>query len=167
MVCRLWNVTTGERLHELCGHEAETPPTHFTSMLYACAFSADGSRLATGDRVGHIVIWDTATSRSLTTLETPSLYTWDAVQRLRSIGGIRSLAFSPDGTQLAVGGVGHIGNVDGLEGPCRVEILDIARREKVHDFQGPNGIFNKLRLSTPRAGCARSAAARRRHRPHP
>jgi WD40 repeat protein len=143
MVCRLWNISTGQRLHELRGHEAQTP-THFTSMLYACAFSADGSKLATGDRVGHIVIWDTASGRSLTTLETPSLYTWDAVQRIRSIGGIRALAFSPDGTQLAVGGVGHIGNVDGLEGPARVEIVDIASRRKVHDFQGPNGIINKL-----------------------
>jgi WD40 repeat protein len=143
MVCRLWNVATGQRLFELRGHEAQTP-THFTSMLYACAFSADGSKLATGDRVGHIVIWDTATGRSLTTLETPSLYTWDAVQRIRSIGGIRALAFSPDGTQLAVGGVGHIGNVDGLEGPARVEIVDIGRREKVHEFQGPNAIINKL-----------------------
>ena len=143
MVCRLWNVTTGQRLFELRGHEAQTP-THFTSMLYACAFSADGSKLATGDRVGHVVIWDVASGRSLTTLEVPSLYTWDAVQRIRSIGGIRSLAFSPDGTQLAVGGVGHIGNVDGLEGPARVEIVDIASRQKVHEFQGPNGIYNKL-----------------------
>src|SRR4051794_30988307 len=73
MVCRLWNIATGERLHELRSHQTRTP-TNFTSMLYACAFSADGSKLATGDRVGHVVIWDVATGRSLTTLETPTLY---------------------------------------------------------------------------------------------
>ena len=34
------------------------------------------------------------------------MYTWDEVQRLRSIGGIRSLAFSTDQQTLAVGGMG-------------------------------------------------------------
>jgi WD40 repeat protein len=54
-------------------------------------------------------------------------------------------AFSPDGTQIAVGGVGQIGNVDGLSGPSRVEIHNWARRERVSDFQGQQqGLFNKL-----------------------
>lgn len=143
MVCRVWNAATGDAIHELRGHEATTP-TNFTSMLYCCAFSADGSRLATADRVGHIVVWDVRSGRQITTMEAPTLYTWDAVQRIRSIGGIRAVAFSPDGTQLAVGGVGQIGNVDGLEGPSRAEVFDIARRERIHFFTGPNGMFTKL-----------------------
>ena len=86
-------------------------------MLYCCAFSNDGTKLATGDRVGRVVIWNVANGERLSTVEVPSLYTWDATQRIRSIGGIRSLAFSPDGTQIAVGGIGQIGNVDGLSRP--------------------------------------------------
>jgi WD40 repeat protein len=144
MVCRLWNVASGERLRELRGHEERTP-THFGSMLYCCAFSNDGTKLATGDRVGRVVIWNVANGERLSTVEVPSLYTWDATQRIRSIGGARSLAFSPDGTQIAVGGVGQIGNVDGLAGPSRVEIHDWARRTRVHEFNGAQqGLFNRL-----------------------
>src|SRR5262245_21572607 len=143
MVCRIWNVATGERLHELRGHEPRTP-THFGSMLYVCVYSGDGRHLATGDRVGHVVIWDAASGRQLSAVEATTLYTWDGVQRIRSIGGVRGLAFSPDGTQLAVGGVGQIGNVDALQGPSRVEIFNWARRERVVEFTGQNGIINRL-----------------------
>jgi WD40 repeat protein len=143
MVCRVWNATTGEKLHELRGHEARTP-SHFSSMLYTCVFSADGRHLATGDRVGRVVIWDVAAGRQVGSVEAPTLYTWDGVQRIRSIGGVRALAFSPDGRHLAVGGVGQIGNVDALQGPTRVEIFDWARAERIHFFTGPNGIINHL-----------------------
>ncbi len=143
MVCRIWNVATGEKIHELRGHEERTP-THFGSMLYVCVFSNDGRHLATGDRVGHVVIWETATGRQVSAVEAPTLYTWDGTQRIRSIGGVRGLAFSPDGTQLAVGGVGQIGNVDALQGPSRVEIFEWNRGQRVHEFTGPQGIFNKL-----------------------
>lgn len=143
MVCRLWNTATGDRLLELRGH-AERTPTHFGSMLYCCTFSNDGRYLATGDRVGHVVIWDAATGREVSSVEAPLLYTWDGVQRIRSIGGVRGLAFSPDGTQLAVGGVGQIGNVDALQGPTRVEVFDWARRQRLFEFTGANGIINKL-----------------------
>jgi len=144
MICKLWNTTNGERIRELRGHEERTP-TGFGSMLYCCAFTNDGTKLATGDRVGRVVIWNVANGERLSTLEVPSLYTWDGVQRIRSIGGIRALAFSPDGTQIAVGGVGQIGNVDGLGGPSRVEIHDWSRRTRVHEFTGQQqGLVNKL-----------------------
>src|SRR5206468_214685 len=121
MVCRLWDAASGEQLHELRGHEGRTPQ-HFASMLYCCAFSPDGTHLATGDRVGHVIVWDVASGRQLSAVEAPTLYTWDGTQRIRSIGGVRGLAFSPDGLYLAVGGVGQIGNVDALQGPSRVEV---------------------------------------------
>src|SRR5207249_2217115 len=142
-VCRVWNAATGERLHELRGHQ-EMTPTHFRSSLYCCTFSADGQRLATGDRVGHVVVWEVASGRQLAAVEAPTLYTWDGVQRIRSIGGVRSLAFSPDGRHLAVGGVGQIGNVDALQGPSRVEVFDWERRERVLEFTGAQGIINRL-----------------------
>jgi WD40 repeat protein len=144
MVCRLWDAATGERRLELRGHDARTPQ-QFTSMLYTCAFSADGHTLATADRVGHVGIWEVPSGRSIASLEAPTFYTWDGVQRIRSIGGIRSLAFSPDGAHLAIGGVGRIGNVDGLEGPARVEVHDWSRGQRLYEFTGPNGIINYLR----------------------
>lgn len=123
MVCRLWQAADGKMVHELRGHDAVTPH-HFPSMLYAVAFSADGKHLATGDRVGRIVVWDVATGKQLQTLDASGLYTWDPTQRRHSIGGIRSVAFSPDGTQVVAGGVGKIGNIDHLDAPARLEVFD-------------------------------------------
>lgn len=143
MVCRLWNTGTGERVHELRGHQERTP-THFANMFYVCAFSADGRHLATADRIGHIVVWEASSGRQLAAMDAPTLYTWDGVQRIRSIGGIRGMAFSPDGTHLAVGGVGQINNVDALQGPSRVEVFNWSRRERVLEFTGQQGIVNKL-----------------------
>jgi WD40 repeat protein len=145
MVCRLWNIADGTKIRDLQGHQERTP-SHFTSMLYTCVFSADGRHLATGDRIGHVVIWETATGRQVGAIDAPLLYTWDGVQRNRSIGGVRALAFSPDGRQLAVGGVGQIGNVDALQGPTRVEIFDWARNQRIGEFTGPNGIINHVQF---------------------
>ncbi len=123
MLCKLWDAATGKLLRELKGHAAKTP-AHFNSMLYAVAFSADGKFVATGDKVGHVAIWETESGKPVGTVEAPTLYTFDAAQRMHSIGGIRSLAFSPDGKQLAVGGMGKVGNIDHLEGKGRVEVFD-------------------------------------------
>ena len=103
-------------------------------MLFAVAISSDGRRLATADKVGHIVIWDVESGRSLATLEAPELYTWDPVQRRHSIGGIRSLAFSLDGKTLAAGGSGKISNIDHLDGKAVVEIFDLETLERTHSF---------------------------------
>ena len=80
MVCRLWDVASGRMIRELRGH-AETTPHHFPSMLFACAISADGRLLVTGDKVGHVNIWERESGRKLASLEAPDLYTWDPVQR--------------------------------------------------------------------------------------
>ena len=122
MVCRLWDAETAKLKHELRGHEPMTP-TQFTSMLYTCEFSGDGKLLATADRVGHIVVWDVAAAKSIATVEAPELYTWDGKQRIRSIGGVRSLAFSPDAKLLAAGGIDRVGNVDGLSAKARVDLF--------------------------------------------
>ncbi len=123
MHCKLWNAISGELKFVLDDHQPVTPH-HYPSMLYAVAFSASGEQLATGDKVGHIAIWETQTGRKLGELESPGMYTWDPKARRHSIGGIRSLAFSHSGSSIAVGGIGAIGNVDHLDGPARVEIFD-------------------------------------------
>ena len=145
MVCRLWDAESGKMLRELRGHKEKTP-NDFPSMLYACAFSPDGKQLATGDKVGHVVIWEVDTGKELATLETPVMYTWDPMQRRHSIGGIRSLAFSPDGKLLAVGGMGKVGNIDHLEGKARVEVFDWRKGERTHEFPGDkfNGLVEQL-----------------------
>lgn len=145
MVCRIWDAASGKLTRELKGHEAMTP-NHFGSMLYAVSYSADGKYLATGDKVGHVVIWDTATGKPVSTLEAPVMYTWDPRARLHSIGGIRSLAFSPDGKCLAVGGMGKVGNIDHLEGKSRVEVFDWQAGKQIflHENDSHKGLVNRL-----------------------
>jgi WD40 repeat protein len=145
MVCRVWDAKTAELVHELKGHKEKTP-NDFNSMLYALAFSADSLLLATGDKVGHVVVWDAKSGKELAACEAPVMYTWDKVQRNHSIGGIRSLAFSPDGKALAVGGMGKVGNIDHLEGKARVEVFDWKAGKQTAEFPGDKfaGLVNRL-----------------------
>ena len=147
MVCRLWDAASGKIVHELRGHKEKTLQ-NFGSMLYAVAFSPDGNFLATGDKVAHCVVWDVKSGIELGSCDAPIMYTWDKVQRLHSIGGVRSLAFSPDGKQLAVGGTGKIGNIDHLEAKGRIEVFDWKAGKQVAEFvSDKQGIVNRLAWS--------------------
>ena len=145
MTCKVWDAATGKLRHELRGHEPRTPH-HFPSMLYAVAFSADDRHLATADKVGHVVVWDVATGKEVAAIESPGMYTWDPVQRRHSIGGARSVAFSPDGKLLAVGGVGKIGNIDHLDGKARIELFDWRAGKSLGVFESGKfkGLVNRL-----------------------
>ncbi|MDP7020414.1 MAG: hypothetical protein QGG36_31740 [Pirellulaceae bacterium] len=135
MVCRVWNAESGELVRELVGHEPMTPH-HFPSMLFTCEFSPDGVHLATADKTGRILVWEFASGKQVKELKAPLMYTWDPKQRIHSIGGIRSLAFSPDGNSLACGGIGQIGNIDHLGALARMEIFDWRKGERTFEFPG-------------------------------
>ncbi len=102
------------------------------STVKSAAFSPDGRTLAAGDQAGHIDLWQVATRQLITTLADGSpvgavsfspdgatlasgdalgdVNTWNPAsqQRLATItqtsAGITSLAFSPNGQAVAVGG---------------------------------------------------------------
>lgn len=128
MLVKLWDAASGACLRTLSGHATTTPQTHVTA-LYTLAISPDGKFIAAGDRVGDVRIWNVETGELAGNFQVPELYTYDERQRKRSIGGIRSLAFSGDGQLLAAGGIGQVGNVDGLAGPAHVEVWDWQRPE--------------------------------------
>lgn len=151
MLCKLWDANSGSPLHTLVEHKPMTPH-HFPSMLFTAAFSADGQLLATGDKVGHIAVWDVASGKKVSELEAPIMYTWDPKQRRHSIGGIRSLAFSSDGKRLAAGGIGTIGNIDHLDGPSRVEVFDWAAKQRVHEISDTKFKGLVEQIAFPREG---------------
>jgi WD40 repeat protein len=144
MVCRLWEGSSGKLVQELRGHDERTPH-HFPSMLYTCAFSPDGQRLATADKTGRICVWDVTSGNKLAQLAADGFYTWDPKQRIHSIGGTRAVAFSPDGKTLVAGGIGKIGNIDHLDGPSRVEVFDWEAGKSEHVFEGEaKGLVEQL-----------------------
>jgi WD40 repeat protein len=114
--------------------------------LYALAVSANGKYLASGDRAGEVRIWEFATGKLAQRFIVGTLYTYDARQRKRSIGGVRALAFSADSTLLAIGGIGQVENVDGFAGPAHVEVWNWSSGERCSSAsaQGHKGIVNHL-----------------------
>jgi WD40 repeat protein len=147
MLVRVWEAATGRVVHTLEGHAKRTPQGHLTA-LYAVAVSPDSKYLASGDRIGTVCVWHAESGKLVQRFEVPVLYTYDPRQRKRSIGGIRALAFSPDGSRLAAGGIGQVENVDGLGGPACVELWNWRKPERVFvsGVQGHKGLVNQLRF---------------------
>jgi WD40 repeat protein len=81
----LWNTKTRER--------TTLPKAHANGVL-CIAFSPDGRTLASGSLDETIRLWNVATGRELLILNSKDL----------NMGQVRSLAFSPDGTQLLASG---------------------------------------------------------------
>ena len=123
MKLKLWDATSGANIATMSGHDPKVPEG-YSSAIYALAISNDGRHAASGDRAGFVRIWDLVVFKQIAEFRAAEFYTFDPVKRARAIGGIRGLAFSPDGKSLAVSGIGAVTNVDGFVGPCRMELWD-------------------------------------------
>lgn len=123
MLVKTWDARYGTPRHFFAGHATETPEGYI-SALYAVAASPREPLLASADRAGDVRIWDLRTEREATRFACPGFYTFDPEKRDRSIGGVRRVRFSPDGTKFAVAGIGAVSNVDGFVGPARIEVWD-------------------------------------------
>ena len=147
MLTCLWSVADGKKTEEYKGYDLKTPHS-YPSMLYTVAWSPDGKFLATGNKTGQVLIRDSSSGEVAAKLETPVMYTWDPKARRHSIGGIRSLAFSPDGQMLAVGGMGKVGNIDHLGGKSRVEVFDWQKNERRFEIEDDKfkGLAEKLQF---------------------
>jgi len=120
------------------------------NALYAVALSADGKRAATGDRAGTICLWETASGKllhkaSASTFYSQALYR-DTQASEYEWGGVKALAFAPDGTLLAAGGMGPADqNSAGIDGPMRLETFDAATgKGRAAFMSAPKGMLTSL-----------------------
>ncbi len=144
MLVRDWDAATGELRRTFAGHSAETPEG-YVSALYSVAISPDGLFAVSADRVGEVRVWDLERGVVAAQWRSAEFYTFDPEKRDRSMGGIRRVRFSPDGSLIALAGIGQISNVDGFVGPTRVELWDwraVKRRHVLSDSH--NAVLNDL-----------------------
>ncbi len=118
----LWEVATKRLLRRIPGRRAQVD---------AVAFSPDGQTLAAGDANGIVRLWDVRANEGLQSPEgrRRGAGAERAVAMLTGhMGGIRSMAFSPEGTTLATGSVDHT-----------VKLWDLATQLDVATFRGHRG----------------------------
>src|SRR5262249_19367643 len=83
------DLATGKVVHNFGRHRAQP---------LAVAFSPDGTLAASGDAAGQVFVWEAATGKVLTARAFPG----EKIDRGQIQAAVRSLAFAPDGTKVAV-----------------------------------------------------------------
>jgi WD40 repeat protein len=128
----LWQTATGQKLRTLVGHEVDRPGgiPMFRGVM-AAAFSplcldAGGAPpehcpLATVGMDGQLIVWDAFTGQRLFNYQ-------------EEIGGLKSVAFSPDGKLLAIGSTGKPENTIGT-----ATVLEVASGEILSAMPGHAG----------------------------
>ena len=99
-VVKLWELATGKLVRELNGHPRE---------VYSLTFAPDGKSLLSGDLMGEVRQWDLENGQLMRQFDAKALHSYNGGQRV-DYGGVRSMAFSPDGKQLACGGLHKASN---------------------------------------------------------
>jgi RNA polymerase sigma factor (sigma-70 family) len=133
---RLWNVRTGEETACFRGH---------TGLIYPVAWSPDGQSVASGDYYdGTVILWEASSGKQLRTFRHPC--------------GTMCLAFSPEGTTLAVGPVLH--RAAPGDRAAAIRIWDVESGKESRPLAGHEDQVSALAYS-PNGKCLASGGADR------
>ena len=130
---KVWSMADGSEVARLAGHE---------SHVYNVAWRPDGSALVSCDLKGVVKEWDAAAGACRRDIATASqLWIYDKQFRA-DIGGARTMAFRPDGSQLALGGMTKVTNAFAGVGQPLIVVLDWAGGEPklVESKNSGNGV---------------------------
>ena len=119
-IVKVWNTTDGTPVARLEGHR---------ECVFSLVISPDGQHLASGDLLGCIRHWQLGDGwNPVRELDAGLLHTRKE-DFLADVGGVRSLAFSPDGHLLAAGGMKEAGSNTFCPGKPTVLVFDWAAGE--------------------------------------
>ncbi len=135
MVCKLWEAGTGKLVRELKGHEPRLPKYDYPSKLYAVAFAPDGAFVAAADEACRVIVWETATGKEAARFDAPTFFKADWDRNNHPYGGLRCLAFAPDGKSLALAGIQNT-DVAIITGTALVQIFDWKTGKLTQEFKG-------------------------------
>lgn len=127
---KLWDAATGVKQHELAGHECH---------VYNVAYHPTAAALVSCDIKGNIKHWDLTEQKLVRDIAAPALHKYDTQFRA-DIGGARSIAFSHDGKQLALGGITNVTNAFAGIGNPAVVLIDWESGKIVVQYEGKEKI---------------------------
>jgi WD40 repeat protein len=137
-VVRQWSCEDGKKLREFTGH----------STVFSVLYHPDGKALVTGDLQGVIRHWDLETGKLAREIDAKILHT-RSEEMLADVGGVRSLAFTPKGDELAAGGIREAKSNTFCPGLPSVLVFDWAtgKRKIMHvpKDEKIDGYINSLR----------------------
>jgi WD40 repeat protein len=113
---KIWLAADGSRVAEMPGHE---------NHVYGLAFHPDGKHLVSGDLMGVAKQWEIGTWKPVRDFDAGALHKFDPTF-VAHCGGTRSIAFSPDGKHMAIGGIGEVTNAFAGVGVPMVLLYDWA-----------------------------------------
>lgn len=115
-VVHVWSTADGAHVRDLAGHAGD---------IYSLFVHPDGKTLLSGDVLGQIVVWELATGKESRRMDASLLHTREE-DFLADVGGVRSLALSPDGKTLAAGGMSDSASNTFCNGKPAVLLFDYA-----------------------------------------
>ncbi len=118
-IVRLWDTSTGKLVRELTGH---------ANHIYSLTYHPGGKTLSSGDLLGVIKEWDPSSGQALGAFDAKALHTYEGGQQV-DFGGVRGMAFSPDHTMLAAGGLHKATNPLGAVHEPLVLVFDAKTRK--------------------------------------
>ena len=130
---KLWNMKDGSLIREMSKpHELD---------VYSLAFHPQDGQLLSGDLMGKVHQWTVADGKLTRVLEAKDLHTYNGGQQVH-YGGIRSIAFTPDGKQMACAGLTKATNPLGAVNEPMVVRFDYEPGKilKKHMIDGVKGI---------------------------